>query len=125
VDADNMADPEAVLAGILSAWMPPSCSNSDMNEASTPYLWSSDVDYWSSDVTAVVSLVTGVCREIGDTWGRGGHRAGRIPDLVDTVTAGASAIVVAGLWGGDRAERAEDTGAGWTVARPARFGGDG
>jgi hypothetical protein len=66
-----------------------------MNEASTPYLWSSDVDQWSSDVdwwssgvTEVVSLVTGVCREIGDTRGRGGHRAGRIPDLVDTVTAG-------------------------------------
>jgi len=96
-----------------------------MNEASTPYLWSSDGEYWSSDVTEVVSLVTGVCRELGDTRGRGGRRAGRIPDLVDTVMAGASAIVVAGLWGGDRAERAEDTGAGRTVARPARSGGDG
>ena len=79
----------------------------------------------SNDVMGVVSLVTGVCREIGDTRERAGHWAGRIPDLVDTDTAGASAIVVAGLWGGDRAERAEDTGAGRTVARPARSGTDG
>src|SRR5690349_9420630 len=94
-------------AGILSAWMPQPCRNSDVKEASTPYKW-------NSEVAGVVSLVTGVCREIGDTRGKAGIGRG-IPDLVDTVTPGASAIVVAGLWGGDRAERAEDTGAGRTV----------
>jgi hypothetical protein len=58
VDAD--VRPIACEERNLLAWMPQPCRYSGMKEASTPY-------QKSSNVARDVSLVTGVCRENGDT----------------------------------------------------------
>jgi len=64
-----------------------------MKEASTPYSWELGCGFMElrcgfleQRCGRVASLVTGVCREIGDT-GEVGVGWRRIPDLMDTVTA--------------------------------------
>ena len=67
----------------------------------------------------VVSLVTGVCREIGDTRGEVASGGGGSP-ISWMRPRHRRREVVTGLMGRDRAERAEDTEAGRAVARRLR-----